>query len=121
MFITAIWLAIVFVLWMPPAWLMMRFLTPKKLLDRYFKEPHFTSAEIALFSHFPGTLMRTGIFMNLCVWPNRGERRKITDLTSYADGWYITASKLFVFFTLFHGSLFFILSVISVSYILLFS
>ena len=90
-------------LWMPPVWLLMRFITPKELVKRYFKSPHFTSAELVLFSGFPGTLMRTGIFMNLCIMPSRGKKRQMTDLREHVPAWYIYASKIFMVCSITHG------------------
>ncbi len=116
--IVALWLGILLV-WLPPAWLLMRFITPKSLVERFFKSPHFTTAELALFDHFPGSLMRTGIFMNLCVWPEKGEKRGIIDINTYAPDWYITISKIFVFTLFVHGFCFFSLLLISYGYILL--
>ena len=105
-------------IWMPFAWLLMRFLTPKVLVEHYFKQPHFTSAELVLFSHFPGTLMRTGIFMNLCLWPSKGKRRQMSDLTKYAPPWYIFACKCFVYPSLFQGFLIILFTVAYAIYFL---
>ena len=116
--ITAIWLGIL-LFWLPPAWLLMRILTPKLLVERYFKSPHFTSAELALFSHFPGTLMRTGIFMNLCVWPKKGVKRQMADVIDHVPKWYAIASKLFVFLLIIHGFSFFFLLLLSYGHILI--
>jgi len=96
-FLTTFWLCIILILWMPAAWLLMRFLTPKKLIGKYFKKPHFTSAELALFSHFPGTLIRTGIFMNLCVFPRFGGKRQMLDIRENVPQWYIVSARCFVF------------------------
>ena len=104
-------------LWVPPVWLLMRFVTPKGLVKRYFKYPHFTSAELVLFSGFPGTLMRTGIFMNLCIMPSRGKKRKMTDIREHVPGWYIIVSKIFMPCALIHGLFAFLLLVGSILYI----
>ncbi len=104
-FLLMFWLAFTYIIWMPPTWLLMRFITPKTLVDRYFKKPHFTSAELALFSHFPGSLMRAGILMNLCVWPHKGKKRQILEIRNDVPHWYVIASKCFVFFALGQGLL----------------
>ena len=96
-------------LWMPPTWLLMRFLTPRKLVERYFKKPHFTNAELALFSHFPGTLMRTMIFIAACVHPHRGKKRQMTDVPDHVPNWYLTLAKCFYFLCLGHFALIIIL------------
>jgi len=68
-----------------------------KYAKKYFKKPHFTSAELALFSHFPGTLIRTGIFMNLCVFPRFGGKRQMLDIRENVPQWYIVSARCFVF------------------------
>ncbi|MGH1440262.1 MAG: hypothetical protein ACRBBR_09150 [Cellvibrionaceae bacterium] len=50
------------VLWIPLSWILLSIFTPKALLDKYFKEPHFTLTETIMMAQFPGFLIRTGIF-----------------------------------------------------------
>ncbi len=105
MFLLMFWLSFTYIIWMPPAWLLMRFITPKALIEQYFKKPHFTSAELALFSHFPGSLMRTMIFAGLCTHPHRGKKRQIIGIRDNVPNWYVIASKCFVFLSLGQGLL----------------
>jgi hypothetical protein len=74
----------------------MRFITPKALVERFFKEPHFLSWELIMMDQFPGSLSRTVIFMTVCAWPKKGKKRQLTDCVKYAPKWYVTASKLFI-------------------------
>lgn len=104
-FMTFTWLAIAFVLWMPPGWLIMRFITPKVILDRYFKEPHFTFGELIWLSRFPGTLIRTNIFTAAAINPKWGKRRQMTDFLEYAPRWYVITARVFAFLVLGHGFL----------------
>ena len=60
----------------PPTWLLLSILTPKKLLDQYFKVPHFTLAETILMAEFPGFLMRTSVFGWLLLLPKLGKNRE---------------------------------------------
>ncbi len=57
-------------LWIPVTWLLLSIFTPKKLLNKYFKEPHFTLTETILMAQFPGFLLRTGIFGWLLLFPS---------------------------------------------------
>ncbi len=119
-FNVSIFLAIAYLMWMPITWLLIRFITPKNLIQRYFKEPHFTRAELTLFDHFPGSLIRTGILMTLCVWPQKGKKRQATDIRDHAAGWFIMISKVFTFFSIGHALLFVFLLFSSGIYILYF-
>jgi len=51
------------IIWLPITWITLSLLTPKILVETYFKEPHFSKFELGALSVFPGTLMRSGIFM----------------------------------------------------------
>ncbi len=77
------------VVWVPVTWLLLSVFTPKKLLNKYFKEPHFTQTETILMAQFPGSLMRTAIFAWLLIFPKLGrKKRKIKDVKDYMPRWY---------------------------------
>lgn len=42
--------------------MIMHFLMPKVLIEKYFKPPHFKSTECTMFSGFPFAIMRTIMF-----------------------------------------------------------
>ena len=94
-------------LFLPPALgglLIMRFITPRHLVERYFKEPHFTRGELVMFRHFPGSIVRTLLFMYACwVSKKRCERRQLTDFAEVAPRWYVITSTVFTFWLLIHG------------------
>lgn len=115
-FLFIFWLGIAYLAWMPPTWLLMRFITPKHLVERYFKEPHFNRGEIILLSVFPGSLVRTGILMAACYSERYRKGRQMKDYLKYAPRWYVTASKLFAFFALGQGLLMTILIIGLVTY-----
>ena len=83
-----IWAAIVAVLWIPLTWLLLSVFTPKSLLDRYFKEPHFTLTETYMMREFPGFLMRTSIWGWALVLPFLDRKRKIKNIRFYMPLWY---------------------------------
>lgn len=78
----------------PAAWVLMHIFTPQKLLQRYFKEPHFNQGELFTFQIFPAMFLRTGIFMWACIMPSRTQGRLMTDIIDHAPKWYILCSKL---------------------------
>lgn len=84
------------VLWMPTTWLLLSIFTPKTLLDKYFKEPHFSLTETILMAQFPGFLIRTGIFSWLALIPSLDKKRKIKNIEHYMPRWYSFALKGFM-------------------------
>lgn len=84
------------VLWMPITWLLLSIFTPKPLLEKYFKEPHFTLTETVLMAQFPGFLIRTGIFAWLTLIPSLDRKRNIKDIKDYIPYWYSLALKIFM-------------------------
>ncbi len=54
---------------------MMHILMPRKVLETYFKEPHFSSTEITLFTGFPFGYMRTAMFMRALGFPSSGIKK----------------------------------------------
>ena len=100
-----IWLSVVNVLLIPFSWLIVSYTIPKKLLERYFKAPHFGPGELVLMSQFPGSLLRGTIFVASCIMPSKGQRRKMTDVPDHAPKWFIIGAHLFFYgvFVIFIG------------------
>lgn len=86
-----------------PLWLLLTFLTPKSLLERYFKEPHFTYTETLIMSHFPSSLMRTSIFSWLLLLQSYGFKttRQIRDLDNHMPKWYAFLSRFLAVYVAF--------------------
>ncbi|MEJ2680768.1 MAG: hypothetical protein P8176_08455 [Gammaproteobacteria bacterium] len=95
------------VLWMPTTWLLLSIFTPKKLLEKYFKEPHFSLAETILMARFPGFLIRTGIFAWLALRPSLDKKRNIKNVKAYMPRWYELALKSFMIGVIMTMTLFF--------------
>jgi hypothetical protein len=76
----------------------MHFLMSKKVLETYFKEPHFNAGEIEMFTGFPFAYMRTGMFMTALAFPSRGKRRGVEKAYQLAPVWYCKVSKYFLYF-----------------------
>lgn len=74
--------------------LIMHFLMPSAVLEKYFKPPYFKETECSLFSGFPYAPIRTVMFMAVFAFPRRGEKRKLTEAHLLAPRWYKAASKL---------------------------
>ncbi len=95
-FIVWFWITFFFVLWAPITWLLLSIFTPKTLLDKYFKEPHFTVVETIFMAQFPGFLMRTAMFGWALFFPSLTKKRKIKDPIKYMPRWYAITLKVLV-------------------------
>ena len=71
-----------------PLWLILTFLTPKKVLENYFKEPYFQRNEIDLMSSFPISMLRTAIFGWVTLFPSLDTKRGIRDCHKLMPKWY---------------------------------
>lgn len=69
---------------------------PKTMLRAYFKEPYFSTAEIAIFSAFPFFFMRTVMFMRLAGWPKSGTKRGLSEVHQLAPSWFRVISKVLI-------------------------
>jgi len=74
----------------------MHVLMPRKVLEIYFKEPHFSQTEITMFTGFPFAYMRTAMFMRALGFPSSGKRRGVEDAYKLAPVWYCKASRYIV-------------------------
>ncbi len=94
-FLIWFWVTLIGVLWIPVTWILLSIFTPKTLLEKYFKEPHFTLTETILMAQFPGFLLRTGIFAWLLLIPKVDKKRKIKNVKRYIPRWYAFALNTF--------------------------
>ena len=74
----------------------MHILMPKKVLETYFKEPHFSITEITMFTGIPFGYMRTAMFMRALAFPASGKRRGVENAYKLAPVWYCKVSKYFI-------------------------
>ena len=81
----------------------MHILMPRKVLETYFKEPHFSPTEIVVFTGFPLGYMRTVMFMRILGFPASGKRRKVEDAYKLAPSWFCKSSRYIIasFFIIF--------------------
>lgn len=116
LFLIMIWMSIGGLIAIPIVWSLLTFLTPKKLLDTYFKEPHFSPAELIFMRHYPGIYVRTSIFGTVMILPFLDKKRKIRDSHKVMPLWYKIPLKAFslfmmLFIVTFFGILLFLSSV----------
>lgn len=100
-----IWFGLVIAsFWVPLGCLAMRFVTPRQVVKRYFREPHFSKAELVLLSHFPGSLLRTAIFMGATFQQRYRRGRQLEGYLDVVPAWYAVTSKCFVIGAIIHGA-----------------
>lgn len=76
--------------------LFIRFLIPKAMEQAYFREPYFSSTEIAIFNTFPFSYFKPFIFMRLAGFPGSGKKRGISEAHKLAPSWFCQMSKIFI-------------------------
>ncbi|WP_425642362.1 hypothetical protein ACPUEK_03640 [Marinomonas gallaica] len=86
---TILFFCIIFAfLTVPTLWLLLTFLTPKKVLEKYLKQPHFKDSEIEIMTSFPTSLLRTSILSWITVFPSLGKKRKLEGIRKNIPTWY---------------------------------
>ena len=108
-FLILITIIMVGFLWMPLTWLLLSIFTPKKLLEKYFKEPYFSLAETILMAQFPGFLIRTGIFGWVILLPSLDKTRNIRGIIHDMPFWYKIALNILIVGAMASGFLIFFL------------
>lgn len=90
------------VLWLPVL-LVLTLLTPKKLLDKYFKEPHFNTGEVVVLGSFPGFIMRTSMFFRFYLTPKSVSGRNLEGFVEDSPKWYRYSVLIIISAALVHG------------------
>jgi hypothetical protein len=76
--------------------LIMHFLMPKQVLERYFKPPYFREFECLFFTGIPYAPIRTVMFMRAIAYPGSGKKRGITEAHLLVPKWYRLISKVLI-------------------------
>lgn len=97
-FLVMIWMSIYGLVAFPISVLVMHLLMPKKVMQVYFREPHFSPTEQVMFSAFPFVFMRVTGMIWLIALPRFGRKRQMMDIQTHCPGWYVRLSQFFIFF-----------------------
>lgn len=90
------------------AQVVLTFLTPKRMLQAYFREPYFNAFELNFFTGL-NAYFRTSIILKLAAWSNTDRKRGIPeDLHKLCPAWLQIISRWYMCFALVTGSLFFV-------------
>ena len=79
-----------------PVLFIMYLLMPKKALEKYFKPPYFSEAEVVFFTGLPFFMIRTAMFMTAFAFPEKVNKRGLTEAYLMAPLWYRRISKLYL-------------------------
>ena len=105
LFTIFLYLMITALAWLP-IWFLLDILTPKVMLERYFKKPHFTGGELFALNLFPGTALRTALFSWILWFPSLGKKRQLCNLSEGTPRWYAVALKILAAGFMTHALLF---------------
>jgi hypothetical protein len=95
LFLVFMW--VLFSIWVVVALiLVMHFLLPKVILDKYFIPPFFKPGECALFTGIPYAPIRTIMLMRVLGFPKSGKKRGLTEAYKLAPIWYQITSKVLI-------------------------
>jgi hypothetical protein len=95
LFLVFMW--VLFSIWVVVALvLVMHFLMPKVILEKYFIPPYFKSGECVLFTGIPYAPIRTIMLMRVLGFPKTGKKRGLTEAYKLAPLWYQIASKTLI-------------------------
>jgi|GEM_PF-3904014 len=92
--------------------LVLSLLVPRKMRDYCFREPHFSSGEIATYSVFPFNLFRVAFFMRLAAFPESGKKRSLTKAYELAPRWFRVVSKYYIIILLSNFIAFFVFGIL---------
>ena len=76
----------------------MHVLTPKQLIEKYFRPPYFSITEPAYFVGRVYSINFTVMFMGLTAFPRLGKKRKLTEMYKEVPNWYRIASRIVLIF-----------------------
>jgi len=96
-------LMISYVVLFPLFFLIMALLMPRNVVERYFREPHFSRSEQAVYTAVPFSFMRVVSMAWLIAFPRFGRKRKMTDVHQYCPNWYVRLSRIFFYWCFGHG------------------
>lgn len=89
-------------LWVGPTLLILQIMTPKVLIERYFRQPHFNLGETIVFARFPGSLLRTVVLLTSCISKRHRAGRKLESYLDVAPKWYVRTAWICIPFLAFH-------------------
>lgn len=87
--------------------LLMYPLTPKEVMNKYFRPPYFSEAFVEFYSGFPIVLYRGIMFMRLAAYPSSGKKRNLTEVYKELPVWYRNVSKVLLIGLFFSAAIFF--------------
>ncbi|MDP3188991.1 hypothetical protein [Limnobacter sp.] len=85
------------VLVFPTSWVLLTWVTPKSVIDRYVRPPHFSEFEAVAYRYFPTSLIRTNLFSLAIAIPLARRIRKFGDIHKQVPLWFNVACRIYMY------------------------
>lgn len=89
---------LVLVVVFPASLLCLTCITPKAVIDRYVRPPHFSEFESVAYRYFPSSLIRTNLFSLAIAVPFARRIRKFGDIHKQVPLWFNLACRFYTYF-----------------------
>jgi hypothetical protein len=81
----------------PVSWILLTWITPKSVIDRYVCPPYFSEFESIAYRYFPSSLIRTNLFSVAIAIPVARRIRKFGDIHKQVPMWFNVVSRIYVY------------------------
>lgn len=82
---------------LPASWVLLTWLTPKSVIDRYVRPPYFSEFEAVAYRYFPSSLTRTMLFSMAISIPVCRRIRNFGDIQQHVPLWFNLACRFYVY------------------------
>ncbi|WP_275272233.1 hypothetical protein [Limnobacter sp. P1] len=82
----------------PTSLLLLTWITPVSVIDRYLQPPHFSEFESLAYRYFPSSLIRTNLFSLAIAIPFARQIRKFGDIHTQVPLWFNLACRFYMYF-----------------------
>ncbi|WP_334118963.1 hypothetical protein [Limnobacter sp.] len=85
---------------LPLCIMLMTWVTPQSVIDRYVRTPHFSEFEAVAYRYFPSSWIRTLLFTMAIAVPVCRKIRQFGNIHKNVPVWFNVTSRVFVYFVL---------------------
>lgn len=81
----------------PASWLLLTWITPKSVIDRYVCPPYFSEFESVAYHYFPSSLIRSNLFSLAIAVPIARRIRKFGDIHKHVPMWFNVVCRIYIY------------------------
>ena len=81
----------------PASWVLLTWITPKSVIDRYVRPPYFSEFEAVAYRYFPTSLIRTNLFSLAIAIPLARRIRKFGDIHKQVPLWFNVVCRIYIY------------------------